>query len=100
MLIVVLRGEGMRRVGVPIQIRDRLVGQENSRSWRFRIFRKGLDERWIRRIELESVRICPGNHAFLGASVVEEGVGNGINLARRSPDRGTDIAIRKPQVIR
>src|ERR1700730_9044670 len=72
-LVVIFSGEGMRRAGIPIQIRDGLIGQEIRCARYFCVFRERLNERWIGRIEGESIWICRGHQKLaVGQLVVEQ----------------------------
>ena len=53
MLVVIFGGEGMRRIGVPIQVGDCLMGQEKCRARNLRILRKCFDQIGLRLSGLE-----------------------------------------------
>ncbi len=71
----------MRRIWVPIQVRNRLVGQEVGSTWLLSIFRERFDQRRICRVQFQGLRIRPRNQAIVGTPGVKQGIGNRVNLA-------------------
>jgi len=89
MLIVVLCGKGMHRIGIPIQVGNTLVGQEEGCTRFLGVLWKCFNSRRIRCIQGERIWIRPWNYAVCGTAVVEQGIRNRVNVPRRR----TDVAV-------
>ncbi len=79
-LVVILEGEGVFGIDDPIEIGDGLIGEEVSGAWRKNIFGE---------IDGGDVAACGGNHVLaVGKLVIEHGVGERVDIARREADGG------------